>query len=220
MPAYSLLTLAEIEVRLLERLDHHRFYTTLDRRDALRMALLLWQAFTGLWVGPTTVTTIPDDPYVPVPDLTQILAVARGVVPLTATTLEDLSYVRPNWRKETGTPRYWAPIGMTAMALWPVPDAAYVLTPTGLITGVPQPTFSGAAVVDFPPEWVGPLLDLTAWWMAGKATPVEQRKYDEALARAGAALTAQGALRDRARPMQALFQALVGSRQRQHDGGA
>lgn len=221
MPAYSLLTLDELEVRLQERLDHHRFYTTLDRRDGLRMALLLWQALTGVWVGPSTVQTIPGDPYLPVPELTQILAVLRGVVPLTPTTVETLSGVRPNWRKETGVPRYWAPIGMTAIALWPVPNTAYTLTATGLLAALPQPGLGGGmSTVDFPPEWVGPLLDLTAWWMAGKATPAEQEKYAAALTRAGEALEAHGMLVERARPMQTFLRRLVGERQRQAEGEA
>jgi hypothetical protein len=215
--AYTSVTLAELDKRLVERLDQHPYYTVQDRYDALRMVLKIWQAATGVWRGEVTATAIVGDPYVPVPGLVQVTGVRWGGVPLSPTTIHELDATQPNWRLEVAgaggrpaTPKYWAPIGLTAVALWPTPAATTAITCQGLV--LPPAPAPGAQLVtiDVADFWVDTLADLAAWWVTGKAMPAEQDKFQPHFAAALQMLARVRGTSEASSPFQALLEALVG----------
>jgi hypothetical protein len=176
--------------RLRERWDDSPFWTTLDAYDALRVALAAWQAATGYWTGRVAVPVVPGDPFVPVPGLEQVTAVRWEGQPLFRTTVAELDFMRPGWRADVaGTtgrlprPWYWAPVGLTTVAIWPTAAGIGALDVDGLAPA-PAPTLqSGSTPIDLGEEHGAGLLDLAAWWGAGKAQTSEQDKYQPGLDR-------------------------------------
>lgn len=196
----SVLTLGVLDKRLRERLDDHPYFTLADRLDAIRMACAVWQAATASWTASVVVPTIPGDPYTPVPGLAQVLAVRWEDIPLQTTTVEELGFQRPNWRREMAgasgvgltAPRYWAPIGPTTVALWPTPPRVSGLACTGVaLPPMPDLTSGMTTTLDLSPEWQDPLLDLAAWWAAGKGGAGMQGQYQPHLDRALAGIAAR-----------------------------
>lgn len=215
--AYTRCTLAELDKRLWERLDLHPYYTVQDRYDALRMALKIWQAATSVWRGSVTATAIVGDPYIPVPGLAQVTGVRWDGVPLSPTTIPQLDFLAPNWRSEMAglggrpaTPKYWAPIGLTTVALWPTPPATQEITCYGVSLPPDPALMLPLTAVDVADFWIDGLVDLAAWWASGKALPVEQEKFQGHFAAAVQVIAkVRGdALADR--PFQAFLEAIVG----------
>lgn len=215
--AYTRCTLAELDKRLWERLDLHPYYTVQDRYDALRLMLKVWQAATGVWRGEVTATAIIEDPYIPVPGLVQVTGVRWGDQPLLPTTIPQLDATQPNWRLEVAgangrpsTPKYWAPIGLTTVALWPTPPVTHLVTCLGLVLPPAPAPGTQLDTIDVADVWIDGLADLAAWWATGKAMPVEQDKFQPHF---GAALQLLARVRgtsESASPFQALLEALVG----------
>jgi len=215
--AYARCTLAELDKRLWERLDLHPYYTVQDRYDALRMALKIWQAATGVWRTSVSANAIIGDPYVPVPGLAQVTGVRWNGVPLTPTTIPELDFLAPNWRNEVAgvsgrpaTPKYWAPIGLTTVALWPTPPLSQTITCLGLDLP-PYPTPGAQLVtIDVADFWIDGLVDLAAWWATGKATPIEQSKFQGHFAAAVQAMARVCGVAVAGSPFQVLLEALAG----------
>lgn len=219
----TVLTLGVLDKRLRERLDDHPYFTLQDRLDAIRMACAVWQAATASWTRTVVVPTIPGDPYVPVPGLAQVLAVRWEAKPLQPTTVEELSFIRPNWRREMAgaigvglsAPQYWAPIGPTTVALWPTPPRISGLSCTGVALPPPIDSTAGlTATLDLSPEWQDPLLDLAAWWAAGKGGAGMQGQYQPHLDRALAGIAARLGTQIAGQLFMGLTHARAGAQQR------
>lgn len=192
-----------VHKRLIERWDQKPYWATQDVYDGVRMGLALWQALTGYWLSSITRDLIPSDNFLPTPGLEQALTVrrpdGRALIP---TTIEELGFMRPTWRTDVpGTsgvpalPTYWAPIGQTTIVVWPyVTTLGYTLTLTGLgLTPQPQ-VHQGQTSIDLPDELVGILVDIAAWWGAGKAGTAEQDRHQPGLDRFLASVQEQGRL--------------------------
>jgi hypothetical protein len=214
---YTRCTLAELDKRLWERLDLHPYYTVQDRYDALRMSLKIWQAATGVWRTSVSANAIAADPYVPVPGLAQVTGVRWNEVPLAPTSIAELDYIAPNWRNEqagavgfAATPKYWAPIGFTTVALWPTPPTSQAITCLGV--GLPPYPTPGAQLVtiDVADFWIDGLVDLAAWWATGKAMPVEQDKFQGHFTAAVQMMARVRGVADAGSPFQVLLEALAG----------
>ncbi len=185
------LTVGVLDKRLQERLDGHPYFTLQDRLDALQMACTVWQAATVSTMQAVVVSAVPGDPYVPVPQLAQVLSVRWQEIPLIPTTVEELGFMRPNWRREIAgtpgvmtTPKFWAPLGPTTVAIWPAPAGISWVACTGVAL---PPDISAAAgmlqTIDLSPEWQDPILDFAAWWAAGKGGAGMQAQYQPHLDR-------------------------------------
>lgn len=214
---YARCTLLELDKRLWERLDLHPYYTLQDRYDALRMALKIWQAATGVWRTTVTAQAIAGDPYVPVPGLVQVTGVRWNGVPLSPTTIAELDFMSPNWRNQqagtagvVSTPMYWAPIGLTTVAIWPTPPASQAITCLGV--GLPPAPVPGdqTATIDVADFWIDGIVDLAAWWATGKATPIEQGKFQPHFTSAVKAMARVRGAADAGSPFQALLEAFSG----------
>lgn len=219
----TVLTIGVLDKRLRERLDDHPYFTLQDRLDALRMACAVWQAATASWTQTVVVPTIPADPYTPVPGLAQVLAVRWESQPLLPTTVEELSFIRPNWRREMAgavgvgltAPKYWAPIGPTTVALWPTPPTISGLACTGLALPPDISLSAGlTATLDLSPEWQDPVLDLATWWAAGKGGAGMQGQYQPHLDRAIAGIGARLGTQVATQLFMGLMHARAGTQQR------
>lgn len=214
---YTRCTLAELDKRLWERLDLHPYYTVQDRYDALRMALKIWQAATGVWRTSVSANAIAGDPYIPVPGLVHVTGVRWNDAPLLPTTIQELDFARPNWRNEqagttgqTTLPKYWASIGLTTVAIWPTPPTTQTVTCLGLDLP-PSPTPGATLVaIDVADFWIDGLVDLAAWWATGKATQVEQSKFQPHFVAAVQAMARVRGTAEAGSPFQTLVDALLG----------
>lgn len=174
-------TLAELRAKLALRWEASAFWTVEDADDALAMICRIWQAARGTWTAGDVATGNPNDPYVTAPNLALVTAVRYQEIPLVRTSIPELSHLRPNWRVEApgplgmSRPHYWAPVGLTTVAVWPVPTAVFSLSFVGWtrppLSDGPQP----ATTVDLPPGISGVIIDAAAWWAAGKSSAAEQQ---------------------------------------------
>lgn len=134
--SYTATTLATLRARLQDRYTGDPFWSATEANDALNEALRYFNLFTGYWRGTTTANTTANVPFVAVPATmtyrTRVYVAGRV---LTRTSLIGLYRTRRDWRTQTTTsgspvpttPREWAPVGLTSLAIWPA-DAAGGLT--------------------------------------------------------------------------------------------
>lgn len=183
--AYATETLESLRQQVETRWEGSAFWTTEDADDALGMVCRVWQAATGRWPGVAAVPGVPYDPYVSAGTLTVVTAVRYQEIPLTRTSVAELSHMRPNWRAETpgsaagvpGRPWYWAPVGLNAVAVWPVPTVPFSLLLSGWARPPLHTTVTPSASVDLPVDLVGVLVDAAAWWGAGKSGAARQQQF-------------------------------------------
>ncbi len=129
-------TLAALEARLARRTEQATFWTSSSAQFALNEALRVWNLMTGTARQTVSVLTVVDDPYIDLPVPQSWLKVTRVSVPtpfreLNPTSLAGLDASFPGWEKQTtltasgvGTaPRYWAPAGVTRIAVYPADTA-------------------------------------------------------------------------------------------------
>jgi len=122
--AYSQVTLATVRARLQDRYDSTPFWSNEEARLAINEALRVWNALTGFWKSTGTANTSAGSPYVTVPGaLTFGTRVTLSNSPLTPTSIFELDNGKPGWEATTGTPKYWAPLGLKKIAIYPI-DAA------------------------------------------------------------------------------------------------
>lgn len=129
---WQILTLADLQTRLAGKTEAQPWWTADQARRAINEGLRVWNAITGMWTAPTTVTTIPDDPHLRVSGTlvkaTRVSIAGRRLEP---TSLRGLDLAVPGWETATTATGgihpnqvvYWAPIGLTEIMLYPA-DAA------------------------------------------------------------------------------------------------
>ncbi|PYQ25570.1 MAG: hypothetical protein DMF56_27200 [Acidobacteria bacterium] len=132
------ITLAALQARLAQRYEQATFWAPASAQFALNESLRLWNLITGMARHTVNVLTVVDDPYIVlnIPATQQWLKVTRVSVPapfreLNPTSLAGLDASFPGWEKQTtltasgvGTaPRYWAPAGVTRLAVFPADTA-------------------------------------------------------------------------------------------------
>lgn len=204
-------TVAAALARVQERWDRGAYWTAQDAADALEIGVAVWQAAVGAWTARIVPLASPGDPLIPAPGLEQVTAVRYLGRPLVRTTLEALSYMRPSWRVDMAgdpgipsAPEYWAPVGLTTVAVWPAPSAMGGFTLDGL-SAPPVITLllADSLPIDLPEVASEAVVSLGAWWGAGKVGPDEQDKHQPGLD--AALLAATEALEDTAAlaPLQA-----------------
>jgi hypothetical protein len=124
---YAQVTLADLLVALADRYESKPFWSSTEATRALNEGLRIWNAATGFWMGKRYVTTVPNDPYLPLDGtLTQTTRVLWNAIPLEKTSRYDLDYGIPNWRGATTVtpgapprPSYWAPLGLSLICIYP-----------------------------------------------------------------------------------------------------
>ncbi len=141
---FTTTTLATLQTRLAERYDQQPFWTADQARRAINEGLRIWNAITGTARATAALQTVPNDPFLPVGGTVEkVTRVRMGTRTLNPTSLFDLDQLIPNWEAQTTAtggsvptaPRFWAPVGVTEIALWPadasIPPSA--LTVDGIV---------------------------------------------------------------------------------------
>lgn len=143
MANYQLTSIANILQRIGQRTDGaNSFWTEEEKLWAIREALAVWQCMVGQWqtiVSTGLIQPSTQNFYI-VPR--QIAGVTRVswtagkdygtdviATPLRLVSLFELDRGWPGWEANTiGTPLYWAPNGLTEIALYPAPSAVGSIT--------------------------------------------------------------------------------------------
>lgn len=144
--AFQNVTLATLQTYLSQRYDGQPFWTADQARRAINEGLRIWNVITGAWRASPSISlqTVPNDPYLPVGETVEkVTQVKIGTRTLNQASIFGLDDFFPGWEGMTTqtpgvspSPRYWAPVGLTEIALFPA-DA--------IVNGVP---FSSTLTVD------------------------------------------------------------------------
>lgn len=140
---YTTTTLETFRELLARRWDESVFWTAAEARIAINEALRDWNLLTGRWRRRTTIATLPADPTLTLPAaLTFGLRVRNTTTgqPLHPTSVTELDFGRPTWRRETtadgGTvptqPLLWAPESLQRLVLWPIPSPVSTVDVDGI----------------------------------------------------------------------------------------
>lgn len=132
MAGYQTVTLTQLLARLSQRTETAPFWSTTAATYALHEAIRLFNLFTGIARAEVLVSTVPDTPYINLPDPGQCLKVVRvrraaTLHELNPTSLAGLDASFPGWEAYTtltavgvgSAPRYWAPAGTGRIAIYP-----------------------------------------------------------------------------------------------------
>jgi hypothetical protein len=163
-------TLADLRVRVQDRLESVPWYDTALLDDAINESLLLWNLLTGQWRTRLTLLTTPNTYDYALPStLVFGTRVQYSTFPVGQTSLWELDQGQGGWRTQTtatgGTvptrPMLWAAVSLTLIHIWPA-DA--VGGGSLLIDGVAAtPTLLQAGdYLDLGEESLSPLLDCAA----------------------------------------------------------
>lgn len=141
MADYQLTSIASIVSRLGQRTDgryDNVFWTEAEKLLAIQEALTVWQCMVGQWQISVTsgIVAAGTENFYKVPrqiaGVTRVLWAAltdRDSTPLHLVSLFELDRGWPGWHGVTqGTPLYWAPNGLTEVAIYPAPNVAGTLT--------------------------------------------------------------------------------------------
>lgn len=126
---YQRITLETFRDQLRQRTDTSLFWTAEEARLAINESLRLWNLLTGRWRRRVTVTILPSEVRVTLPNtLTYGMRVRTTAgQPLNPTSLTELDLAQPQWRAERTTdggaiptrPTDWAPESLTSIVIWP-----------------------------------------------------------------------------------------------------
>ena len=120
--AFHNVTLAELQTQLAERYDGAPFWTADQSRRAINEALRIWNVLTGTWRARFTYPTVPSAPYMPLSGgVVKAIRVSLAGATLDPGSIDGFDMGLPNWEGVPGTPRYWAPVSLTLIALAPPP---------------------------------------------------------------------------------------------------
>lgn len=144
-------SLATLQTRLTERYDGQVFWTPDQARRAINEALRIWNLITGAFRTPYPqgLVTIPNDPYLFVGGTIEKVTRVRFLLPtgreLNPISIFQLDQLFPGWEGLTTAspgqptaPRYWAPVGLNEIAIFPAdaagPRAIYI---EGIVAATP-----------------------------------------------------------------------------------
>lgn len=181
--AYTAVTRAQLRTMLQERYNAVPYWIATEANDAINEALRQFNLYTGFWRGSATVLTVANDPFLTVSNtLTKATRITRPGKTLTRKSIVEFYRYRRNWRTQTtasGAPvpttvQEWAPIGLTAFAIWPA-DAVGGLTLTVEAVKITPILTADGQFVDVGQEELDLLLDEMLWILTFKM-PSEREK--------------------------------------------
>jgi hypothetical protein len=165
--AYTQTTLVDLQQLMIQRWDSVVFWTPEEARLAINEALRDWNLLTGRWRTRVTVPVAASVPEVALPGtITYAMRVTTAAGwPLIPSSRSELDLGQPQWRRETtaspgapALPTVWAPLSLTAIAIWPS-----VTAPTNLLVDGVMRTpvlVSPADLVDLGEEIVDVVTDM------------------------------------------------------------
>jgi len=145
MAARQLVTLAQIQTLVQDRLANMPFWTTAIAAGSqfseityyINYTLRTWQALTGYWKERIIFTTIPQSPYYDLPrSMSMAMRVTLNGTPMFLGNVFAWDMGSPGWEGIPGTPQEWAPVGINVMAIRPVDFAG---GSSVLVDGISKP---------------------------------------------------------------------------------
>lgn len=104
------------------------FWTDAEFASAMNETLRVWQALVGEWNLPYQLPITSLTTYVDVPkQIVSIQRVSFNGAGIGLISIPELDYGFPGWESVTGTPEFWAPVGVNIMALYPSPSSGQLL---------------------------------------------------------------------------------------------
>lgn len=163
------------------------FWTEQEKVDAVNEALMVWQLMTGDTVTEFSVslpaTSGTSSGIVDVPrQIDSVLEASLSDEDLTLISMEELDEGMPGWQAASaaGTPIYWAPLGLTQLALSPPPDENVTLD----LLGYRELQRLGPSdSITIEAEEVDPILDYAHHYLSIKEGTIELQNTVPALAR-------------------------------------
>ncbi|HET9258260.1 MAG TPA: hypothetical protein VFO16_24105 [Pseudonocardiaceae bacterium] len=143
--SYQSTTLADLRVKLAHRVEDQPWWTPDSALRAINEGLRVWNILTGMWTAARPVTTAPNDPILAVGGaLTLTARVSVGGIPLATSSIRALDHTIRDWEHATTTsggihptrPVYWAPVGLTEIAIYPATAVPTTLVISGVATTV------------------------------------------------------------------------------------
>lgn len=207
--AWTRETLASLRRALASRVEAAPYWTDLEAQLALNEALECWNLLTGTWVSSQSVVIGLGDPF---------LSVSAGILfntrvthqnlPLAKSSLADLFRGRPGWWNELTTaggdtpttPKVWAPVSLTLLAVWPQPAIPQTLVVTGAAATPILTEDSGAVdlddgVIDSLVDYALHVLAFKEGWARFSGTQALMQGFLKAAAEQNSQLNASGAFR-------------------------
>lgn len=155
---YTETTRAELRLLLQQRYESSPFWTDTDANLALNQTLRTWNLLTSYWRRRIVVANTPNDPLVVIPGtLCQQTSCTWQGRTMVGVSVAELQLVCENWwlarAGDTGhpsRPRYWAPVGLNLVAIYPAATTQGSLEVDG-VRATPVLTADGDTV-DIGPE--------------------------------------------------------------------
>lgn len=129
MAARQIVTLAQMQQLVLNRLANSPFWTTNIASGSafseitfyINYALRCWQSLTGYWKERVTFQTAPTSPYYDLPrSMSMAMRVTANGLPLFQADVFSWDQGFPGWEGIPGKPAEWAPVGINVIAIRPV----------------------------------------------------------------------------------------------------
>lgn len=167
---YAQFTTAQVVAQLATRYEGAAFWTDAEALRAINLSLRTWNSLTGFWRTTAVVSAPPasDDHLVPLPG--SLMYRARVTLTATGVRLDpisrfELNRIRQNWvyrSTDSGGDvptqiAWWAPVGLSAIRIWPGNRVATDLSVGGVAT-TPVLVNPGD-FIDIGEDDLGPILD-------------------------------------------------------------
>lgn len=165
MPSYQTYTLGDLITMLKQRWESVPFWTDAEAAIAINEGIQMWNLLTGMWKARVSITTTANQQWVTIPtSLTYNMRVNFNEYTLEPASLHEMDSGFPNWEGEMTNdggsvptaPKFWIPVGLNLMAIWPGDHAGS----NGLILDgiTATPTIAGGAYLNMPASEVSALL--------------------------------------------------------------
>lgn len=128
MASYQRFNLGMLRARLTERAGNNSvFWVDTEKNDAINEAIMIWQCLTGEFTK-TFSTPASGSAYQDVPkQIGSVVRVSFNGSPVALISLWELDFGFSGWPGTSGTPLYWAPLGLNGIAIYPVPTTGSLM---------------------------------------------------------------------------------------------
>lgn len=125
--AFTQVTRLQLRHILQDLWDDVPFWTDTEANLAINEALRWYNLYTGVWRQRVVIPTVADQVLYATPSaFIEPLRADFNGQSMAMTSIADLDAGRPTWQSETtdtvgapNRPQFWAPVGMTQVAIWP-----------------------------------------------------------------------------------------------------
>ncbi len=132
MAGYQRYTLGQLKTLAADRVGNINFWYPNDEMQwAINEAISVWQAMTGYWTTSFPLSLVAGQSFYDLPkQITSVRRVLYSGTPLTQMSTPELDLAFGSWEGTAGTPQFWAPEGISLLAIYPVAAGTVVIEGT------------------------------------------------------------------------------------------